>query len=89
MKHSKFALSLLLGSAIMSSSCSMLAGLLGGGGSPLSESSSPVFTGLTDEPASSLSLASGRDRLGYVASSSAPSDPSADAGYLYGIFKAE
>lgn len=81
MKHTK-ALSIILFSAVVSSSCAGLAGLMGGG-----ITLAPTSTSLT-ENTDGLALASNSaaPTVGYVAAVSAPADPNADASYLYGIF---
>ena len=97
MKHLNIILLVVIASAITSSSCQMLQealGGLGGGGDGTTlapgNNPAPSYVGLTGDSATGdMNLSSGSSKkLGYVASSSAPADPKADANYLYGIFKA-
>ena len=83
MKSKNYIYALLISSAVISSSCSMLGSLLGmGGGASLTDTTSTSLAGDAD-----LNLDSGSGKAAWVASSSAPADPKADGGYLYGIFK--
>ena len=87
MKSKSYIYVLLISAATISSGCSILSSLLGGltGGATLTDTS----TSLAGAPEADLNLDSGSGKPAWVASSSAPADSKADAGYLYGIFKVQ
>lgn len=70
---------MILIAAILSSGCGML-GALGGGMAGCT---------LTDDSGLGLAGTSTGTTLGYEVSTSGMNDPKADAGYLYGIWKAQ